>query len=79
MSWIQKLSVLFCVSIVAGMVPVLVTMYANYALDPGVCWPDVYGYALLLPVGLLSMGTTLTTVNLLEKKLDVCGHTSVKR
>ena len=78
MSWIQKLLILFCSSMAAGMTPVLATAYANYALEPGVCWPDVYGYSLLLPVGLLSMAMTLATLNLLEKKLDVCGHANVK-
>lgn len=78
MSWIQKLLILFCSSIAAGMTPVFATAYANHIFNPGVCWPDVYGYTLLLPVGLVSMAATFVTLNLIEKKLVVCGHTDVK-
>lgn len=74
MTWLQKIVILFFVSITAGIMPALATAYANHLFDPGACWPDIYGVYLLIPVGLICGTVSWLTVCWMDKKLNVCGH-----
>ena len=74
MTWRQKIAVLFLGSMSIGIAPVFITAYANYLLAPGECWPDIYGYYILLPVGLMCMGACFWSLNWIEDRLNICGH-----
>lgn len=76
MNWWQKIVVLFVSSMAVGISPALMVAYANQVLDPGVCWPNVYGAYLLIPTGISCAAWGLCFAVWLEDKLNVCGHTS---
>jgi len=78
MSWNQKIIILFITSTISGIAPALAVAYANHLFDPGVCWPDIYGGSLLIPVGMVCLIWGSLSISWMERKLNVCGHAQIK-
>ena len=74
MLWIFKVIVLLIGTLVAGMIPALAIMWANYNFEPEVCWTNIYGGWLIVP---MLMGCCIWGVlglEFLERRLGVCNH-----
>lgn len=74
MPWILKIVILFAGTITMGIIPALAFMWANYHFEPNVCWPNVYGGWLLVPMVFTCAMWGFFTLDYLERKLEVCGH-----
>lgn len=74
MLWIAKVAALLVGSVTAGMIPAIAIMWANYNFEPEVCWTNIYGGWLIVPmlIGCCMWGGL--ALDYLERKLGVCNH-----
>jgi hypothetical protein len=72
--WIIKIVILFIGTLVAGTVPAVVIMWANYNFDPTVCWTNIYGGWVIVPMIVACSIWGGLALNYLEKRLKVCSH-----
>jgi len=74
MTWIAKVILLLAGTITAGMIPAIGIMWANYNFDPTVCWTNVYGGWIIVPMIFICTVWAGLVLNYLERLLGVCNH-----
>jgi len=74
MLWIFKVIVLLIGTLVAGMIPALAIMWANYNFEPEVCWTNIYGGWLIVPMLMGCCIWGVLALEFLERRLGVCNH-----
>jgi hypothetical protein len=74
MLWIFKVIVLLIGTLAAGMIPALAIMWANYNFEPEVCWTNIYGGWLIVPMLMGCCIWGVLALEFLERRLGVCNH-----
>ena len=72
--WVLKVVVLLIGTLAAGMIPALAIMWANYNFEPEVCWTNIYGGWLIVPMLMGCCIWGVLALEFLERRLEVCNH-----